>query len=64
MIITASDHCAGKVFFRVSALSLESLQILQRLKSSKQGLVKKVEQIIMIRLFNAAERRTSKIVFS
>ena len=40
---------------------LESIQILQRLKRSKQGLVKKVERIIMIRLFNAAERRTSKI---
>ena len=34
------------------------------LNSSKQGLVKKVEQIITIRLFNAAERRTSKIVLS
>lgn len=64
VIITASNHCTGKVFFRVTRLSWSLIQILQRLKRSKQGLVKKVEQIIMIRLFNAAERRTSKIVLS
>lgn len=42
----------------------ESIQSLQQLNRSKQGLVKKLEQIIMIHMFNAAERRTSKILLS
>lgn len=68
--VTAATHqcqhkqlqCRGDAL-QSCATELESIQTAAP-NSSKQGLVKKVEQIIMICLFNAAERRTSKIVLS